>query len=253
MPQALPGSVKIPEVGERFQGRSGNWAYGDCVEELDWSAGEIIRALQWHGLDENTLMIFLSDNGTPRGHGGSNDPLRGWGYSTWEGGMRVPCVMRWPGTIPAGVDCSEVATTMDFMPTFARMAGTTEPQDRVIDGHDIMPLMAGEEGAQSPCEAFFYYHMEQFHAVRSGNWKLFIPRDDRKNWSSHESTEGAGLLFNLETDPGETTNLYDQHPDIVERLSALAEGARDDLGDTDREAKGRRPAGWEEDPKPLMM
>ncbi len=253
MPQALPGSVKIPEVGERFAGGSGNWAYGDCVEELDWSAGEVIRALQWHGLEENTLVIFLSDNGTPLNHGGSNDPLRAWGYSTWEGGMRVPCVMRWPGTIPAGVECSEVATTMDFMPTFSRMGGTTEPQDRVIDGHDIMALMRDDEGAESPYEAFYYYHMEQFHAVRSGKWKLFIPRDDRKNWHAHESTEGEGLLFDLENDPGETTDLYDQHPDVVERLMALAEEARDDLGDTDREAKGRRPAGWVDDPKPLMM
>ncbi|MGI5817869.1 MAG: sulfatase [Armatimonadota bacterium] len=253
MPQALPGSVKIPEVGGRFAGRSGNWAYGDCVEELDWSAGEIIRALQWHGLEDNTLVIFLSDNGTPLNHGGSNAPLRGWGYSTWEGGMRVPCVMRWPGTIPAGLDCSELASTLDFMPTFARMGGTTEPQDRVIDGHDILPLMRNEEGAASPCEAFFYYHMEQFHAVRSGKWKLFIPREDRKNWQAHEAVPGEGLLFDLENDPGETTNLYDRHPDVVERLTALAEEARDDLGDTDREAKGRRPAGWVDDPKPLMI
>jgi arylsulfatase A-like enzyme len=167
--------------------------------------------------------------------------------------MRVPCVMRWPGMIPAGVDCSEVATTMDFMPTFARMGGTTEPQDRVIDGQDIMPLISGEEGAESPCEAFFYYHMEQFHAVRSGKWKLFVPREDRKNFHSDGGPTGEGLLFDLESDPGETTNLYDRHPDVVERLTALAEDARDDLGDTDREATGRRPAGWVDDPQPLRM
>jgi hypothetical protein len=95
--------------------------------------------------------------------------------------------------------------------------------------------------------------MEQFQAVRSGKWKLFIPRDDRKNWSGHESTAGEGQLFDLENDPSETNNVYDQHPDVVERLTAYAEDARDDLGDTDREAKGRRPAGWVDDPKPLMM
>jgi len=253
MPQTLPGSVKIPQVGERFAGRSGNWAYGDCVEELDWSTGEIIRALQWHGLEQNTLVVFLSDNGTPRGHGGSNDPLRHWGYSTWEGGMRVPCVMRMPGTIPAGAECSEVATTMDFLPTFARMAGTTEPQDRVIDGHDIMPLMRDDEGATSPCEAFFYYYMDQFHAVRSGQWKLFIPRDDRRNFHADGDDEGAGMLFDVASDPGETTNVYDQHPDVVERLMGYAEAMRDDLGDTDREAPGRRPAGWVDEPKPQVM
>ncbi len=253
VPQALPGSVKIPEVGQRFAGRSGNWAYGDCVEELDWSTGEVIRALQWHGLDDNTLVIFLSDNGTPRNHGGSNAPLRHWGYSTWEGGMRVPCVMRWPGTIPAGVECTELATTMDFMPTFARMAGTSEPQDRVIDGHHIMPLMLGEEGVESPYEAFFYYHMEQLHAVRSGRWKLFIPRDDRRNFHADDSATGEGLLFDLERDPGETTNVIDEHPDVVQRLTSLAEEARDDLGDTDREATGRRQAGWVDNPQPMRM
>mgnify|MGYP000860147233 CR=1 FL=1 len=253
MPQALPGSVKIPQVGERFRGRSGNWAYGDCVEEMDWSTGELIRALQWHGLDQNTLVIFLSDNGTPVNHGGSNGPLRHWGYSTWEGGMRVPCVMRWPGTIPAGEVCSEIATTTDFLPTFARMAGTTEPQDRVIDGHDILPLMRNDEGAQTPYEAFYYYFMEQFHAVRSGQWKLFVERADRKNFKADGGVNDEAMLFDLESDIGETVNVYDQHPDVVERLTALAEVARDDLGDTDREAKGRRLAGWVDDPKPLMM
>jgi len=255
MPQALPGSVKIPQVGERFRGRSGNWAYGDCVEELDWSTGEIIRALQWHGLDENTLVIFLSDNGTPLDHGGTNAPLRGWGYSTWEAGMRVPCVMRWPGTIPAGVDCSQLATTMDFLPTFARMAGTTEPQDRVIDGHDIMPLLRNDEGAQSPCEAFFYYFMDQLQAVRSGRWKLHLARDDRRVFGRGREVppEGQPLLYDMIEDMGETSNLAADHPDVVQRLTALAQEMRDDLGDTDHEARGRRPAGWVDDPKPLMM
>lgn len=255
MPQALPGSVKIPQVGERFRGRSGNWAYGDCVEELDWSTGEIIRALQWHGLDENTLVIFLSDNGTPLNHGGSNAPLRGWGYSTWEAGQRVPCVMRWPGTIPAGTECSEVATTMDFMPTFARMAGTTEPQDRVIDGHDILPLLQAEEGAQSPYEAFFYYFMDQLQAVRSDRWKLHLARDDRTAFGRGREVPPAGepLLYDMIEDMGETTNLAADHPDVVERLTALAQEMREDLGDTGVEAPGRRPAGWVDDPKPLMM
>ena len=255
LPQALPGSVKIPQVGERFRGRSGNWAYGDCVEELAWSTGEIIRALQWHGLDENTCVVFVSDNGTPLNHGGSNAPLRGWGYSTWEAGMRVPCVMRWPGTIPAGAECAEVATTLDLLPTFARMAGTTEPQDRVIDGRDIAPLMRAEEGAQSPHEAFYYYFREQLQAVRSGQWKLHLAREDRTVFGRGGDMPPIGqpLLYDLVADPGETTDLAAQHPDVVERLKGLAEKMRADLGDTGLEGPGRRPAGRVDDPKPLMM
>lgn len=253
MPQALPGSVKIPEVGERFAGMSGNWAYGDCVEELDWSTGQVIRAAQKLGIDENTCVIFLSDNGTPRGHGGSNGPLRGWGYHTWEGGMRVPCVMRWPGTIPAGETCSELATTMDLMPTLSRLAGTEEPQDRVIDGHDIRPIIMGEEGAESPYEAFFYYHMEQLQAVRSGKWKLFVPREDRKAFHSDQAAPDEALLFDLERDIGETTNVADQHPDVVERLMAYAEKAREELGDTGVQGSGLRPAGHYPNPTPRVL
>lgn len=253
MPQAYPGSVRWPEPGERFSGRSGNWAYGDSVEELDWSAGEVVRAVQRLGLEERTLVIFTSDNGSPFNHGGSNAPLRGWGYSTWEGGMRVPCVMRWPGTIPAGVRCGELCTTMDLLPTFARLAGTSPPQDRVIDGHDILPLLRGEEGARSPYEVFYYYHMEQLQAVRAGRWKLHLPHPLRRSFR-HEPVEiGPGLLFDLQSDPGETTNVFDEHPDVVARLLAYAEQARAELGDTDRPGKGLRPAGWVENPTPRVM
>ncbi len=253
VPEALPGSVRWPEPGWRFSGRSGNWAYGDSVEELDWSAGEIIRAVQRLGLEDRTLVIFLSDNGTPRNHGGSNGPLRGWGYSTWEGGMRVPCVMRWPGHIPAGVRCRELCTTMDFMPTFAHLAGTQPPQDRVIDGHDIRPIIFGEEGATSPYDAFFYYHMDQLHAVRSGRWKLFVPREDRKAFHADEAPPGEALLFDLVEDPGETTNVADDHPEIVAKLMAHAERAREELGDSDRPGRGVRPAGTVENPTPRVL
>ncbi len=253
MPQALPGSVRYPVTGPRCSGKSGNWAYGDSVEELDWSAGEIIRAVQLLGLEGNTMVIFLSDNGSPYNHGGSNDPLRGWGYSTWEGGMRVPCVMRMPGTIPAGATCSEVCSTMDFLPTFAGIAGTTAPQDRVIDGHDIMPIISGEEGATSPCEAYFFYHMEQLHAVRSGQWKLHVPLENRRTYHGDEVDVSGGLLYDVEADPGETQNVIAFHPDVVERLMAYAEAARDDLGDTDRPGKGVRPAGHFPNPVPRLL
>ncbi len=252
MPQALPGSVRWPEPGWRFSGRSGNWAYGDSVEELDWSAGEIIRAVQRLGIEGRTLVVFVSDNGSPRGHGGSNAPLRGWGYSTWEGGMRVPCVMRWPGQIPGGARCEELCTTMDFMPTFAQLAGSHAPQDRVIDGHDIRPIISGDENAHSPYEAFYYYHMDQLHAVRSGRWKLFLPREDRKTFHRDESGPTEAMLFDMQTDPGETNNVAAQHPAEVERLTALAERAREDLGDTGVRGKGVRPAGMVENPTPRV-
>jgi len=243
VPQALPGSVDIPEVGEAFAGQSGNAEYGDSVEELDWSTGEILSAVQRLGLDERTLVIFTSDNGTPKDHGGSNAPLRGWGYSTWEGGMRVPCVMRWPGHIPAGHRCGELCTTMDVLPTFARIAGTEPPKDRTIDGHDIRPLLYGEEGATSPYRVFYYYHVDELHAVRSGRWKLHLPRHGRRTFYPEDAGPTPALLFDVVGDPGETKNVADQHPDVVATLMALAEDAREELGDTDRPGKGIRPAG----------
>lgn len=253
MPQAYPGSVRIPEVGEAFAGKSGNAEYGDSVEELDWSAGEVLAALQRLGLEQQTLVVFTSDNGSPKGHGGSNAPLRGWGYSTWEGGMRVPCVMRWPGTIPAGSTCSELCTTMDLLPTFATLAGTHAPTDRVIDGQDIRPLLTAEPGASSPYEAFFFYHMEQLQAVRSGQWKLHLPREQRRSFHAEDAGRIDTMLFDVVADPGETTNVAGEHPDIVRRLTELAETARDDLGDTDRPGKGLRPAGTYPKPTPRVL
>lgn len=253
LPEALPGSLRWPQSGPRFAGRSGNWGWGDTVEELDWSAGQVIRAVQRLGVERDTLVIFLSDNGAPD-HGGSNGPLHGWGYSTWEAGMRVPCVMRWPGTIPASTVCSEVATTMDLMPTCARLAGTTEPQDRVIDGHDIRPLMTGEKDACSPYHAFFYYFMEQLQAVRCGRWKLHLARPNRRVFGDQQGPPAEEpLLFDLVVDPGETTNVTADHPDVVAGLNALAEEMRADLGDTGMDAPGRRPAGWVENPTPRVM
>ncbi len=253
MPQAYPGSVRIPEVGEDFAGKSGNAEYGDSVEELDWSAGEVLAALQRLGLQQQTLVVFTSDNGSPKGHGGSNAPLRGWGYSTWEGGMRVPCVMRWPGTIPAGSTCSELCTTMDLLPTFAALAGTHAPTDRVTDGRDIRPLLTAEPGASSPYEAFFFYHMEQLQAVRSGQWKLHLARESKRAFHAEDGGPTEALLFDLVADPGETHNLAAEHPDIVRKLTELADTARDDLGDTDRPGRGLRPAGTYPNPTPRVL
>jgi arylsulfatase A-like enzyme len=224
----LPGSKQIPEVDPQFLGRSINGRYGDSIEEIDFSVGQIIDALRKLALDKRTLMIFTSDNGTPQGHGGSNAPLSGWGYSTMEGGMRVPCIVRWPGMVPAGTTCDELCTTMDLLPTFARLAGTESPKDRIIDGKNIWHLLAGEPGAESPYDVFYYYMADQLQAIRSGKWKLHLPI---KRFSGKRASRPMKLV-DLSRDIGETTDLSQQHPEVVKKLLALAEKARGELGDS---------------------
>lgn len=227
----------------RFKGKSARGLYGDVVETLDWSAGQILDTLKKLGLDDNTLVIFTSDNGPwliKGENAGSAGPLRGGKGSTWEGGMREPTIMRWPGHIPAGSTCSEVASTMDILPTFAKLSGGKIPTDRIIDGKDIRPLMMGTPGAISPHEAYFYYNVDQLQAVRSGKWKLVLPHDDKV------TGENVPLsLYDLRADIGEKTDLSAQYPSIVKRLQAMAEECRADLGDkiTGTPGKNRRPCG----------
>ncbi len=238
---------------DNFRGKSANKGYGDCVEEIDWSTGRILETLKKLGIDERTLVVFTSDNGASNRFGGGNGPLRGHKGSTWEGGMREPCVMRWPGKISAGKTCDELSSTMDLLPTFARLAGTKPPRDRIIDGKDIRPLIAGKKGAKSPHKAFYYYQIDQLQAVRSGRWKLHLPMKMKKrNW-------GKGIpdtplqLYDLKADIGETTNVAAEHPDMVKRLLTLAERAREDLGDVNHKGKHQRPAGWVENSQPLLL
>ncbi len=237
---------------ERFRGKSANSGYGDAAEEIDWSTGKILATLKKLGIDGRTLVVFTSDNGAAKRWGGSNLPLSGFKGSTMEGGMREPCVMRWPGRIPAGKTCDELACTMDLMPTFARLAGTKPPSDRIIDGKDIWPLMAGKQGAKSPHEAFYYYRVYQLQAVRSGKWKLHLPYKIKKR-NQAKATSMPLKLYDLEADIGETNNVADQHPDVVQRLLALAEKAREDLGDVNRKGRNQRPAEWVVTPKPLLL
>jgi arylsulfatase A-like enzyme len=236
-------------ASENFRGKSANGRYGDAVEEIDFSTGEILAALKKLGIDDNTLVIFTSDNGAASRWGGSNLPLSGWKGSTMEGGMREPCVMRWPGMIPAGKTCDELTSTLDLLPTLARLAGTEAPDDRIIDGKDIWPLMAGKKGAKSPHEAFYYYKIDQLQAVRSGKWKLHLPYEiKRKN----KTTKAQLKLYDLDADIGEKTNVAGRNPDAVKRLLALAEKARADLGDGKRKGN-QRPAGLVVTPKPLTL
>lgn len=260
LPHAMPGSSPEPFASPGFRGRSANGIYGDCVEELDWSVGEILGVLEELGLDENTLLVWTSDNGAVRlEHQGSNAPLKGWGYNTSEGAQRVPCLARWPNRIPAGTVRHEVATMMDWLPTFAALAGGRAPTDRKIDGHDLSTMLLDASPQVSPYDkqGFFYYHVHQLQAVRSGPWKLYLPLDHKLEGLAasryKQCAPSQASLYNLEVDVAEQHDLAAKHPDVVERLAALAVNARQDLGDIEREGAGQRPAGWVDHPTPRTM
>lgn len=243
-------------VSDKFKGQSARGLYGDVIMEIDWSVGQILAALKRHGLDERTLVVFTSDNGPwllYGDHAGSAGPWREGKATAFEGGVHVPCLMRWPGKIRAGAVCRELAATFDVLPTFAKLAGATLPQDRVIDGKDIWPLMSGKRGARTPHEAYFYYWGQHLQAVRSGTWKLHFPHTYPKPSPSggngkpgQYSNETIGLeLFDLKQDVGEKNNVAVKYPRVVKRLQALAEQCREDLGDseTKRQGKNVRPSG----------
>ena len=239
-------------IPDRFKEQSQNGAYGGAVECIDWVAGVIFDELKRQGLDENTMVIFTSDNGSrASGEGGSNAPLRGTKGTTWEGGQRVPCIVRWPGQVPAGRVCHEAITAMDFLPTFASLTGACAPQDRVIDGKDITSLLLGQEGATSPHHVFYYYMRNQLRAIRKDNWKLHFGTSKM----FVREPDAAKELYDLETDPGESQNVYEAHPEVVVELLALAETARADLGDEllGMEGNGCRAAGCVEQPVPLAV
>jgi len=253
LPHAMPGSTDRPFASPEFQGKSANGPYGDSVEEMDWSTGEILRTLQELGLDEDTLIIWTSDNGATKQAPpqGSNAPLKGWGYDTSEGAMRMPCVMRWPGKIAAGQVCEQITTTMDVLPTLAALAGTAPPPDRPIDGHDLRPLLF-EGATTSPYddEGFLYYFMGQLQAVRSGPWKLYLPLAGKLLGTSRKTAAVSAELYNLRDDIGEEHEVSGENPEVVQSLLALAERGREELGDLDRPGRGQRPAGWVEHPTP---
>jgi arylsulfatase A len=215
-------------VSDKFRGRSAGGLYGDVIESIDWSVGRVLETLDELGLAENTVVVFTSDNGPwySQGEaGGFATPLRAGKGTTYEGGMRVPCVMRWRGAIPAGSACAEVATTMDLLPTFARLAGGAPPADRIIDGKDISDLMKAKEGAKSPHEAFYYYRGNELQAVRSGVWKYRVPTHlhDEDMYQRFEQGDAPipEALYDLSVDPGEQKSVLKDHPDVVDRLRGL--------------------------------
>ncbi len=204
-------------VSERFKDSSDLGLYGDVIQEIDWSVGEILRSLEETGLTESTLVLFTSDNGpVHRENSGSAGPLRGSKATTWEGGQRVPCLVSWPGTIPEGKICPALATTMDLVPTFVKLAGGQLPDDHIIDGYDIQALLMHPLTAESAYDAFYYYSRNGTpEAVRCGRWKLHIEKS--RGW---DLTLGPFpvSLYDLNQDIGETTNLAEENPQIVEDL-----------------------------------
>ncbi|MEC8653413.1 MAG: sulfatase [Planctomycetota bacterium] len=244
-------------VSDKFKGKSGKGLFGDVVMEIDWSVGQILDALAANGVDDDTMVVFTSDNGpwlSYGDHAGSSGIYREGKGTMFEGGVREPTVVRWPGRVPAGATCAEFASTIDIVPTFAKLIGAQLP-DHKIDGRDIAPLLFGEDGAESPHECFLHYYAGgQLQAVRDPRWKLHFPHKFRtmagkpggKDGSPNPYSQGSiGLeLFDLDKDPGETTNVADQHPEVVARLQKLADIARADLGDklTKTEGAGVRPA-----------
>ncbi len=227
-------SVHFPLYpGEAFRGKSKNGLYGDWVEETDWSVGKVLDTIRELGLDKRTLVLFTSDNGgTPRG---SNAPLRGFKASTWEGGVRVPTIAWWPGTIPAGTSTDAICGMIDVLPTLARLAGGDAPSDRKIDGHDLRPILLGEAGAAGH-DVWPYYGGVKLQAILAGAWKLHLAK---------------GELYNLAEDIGESKDVSKEHPEEVARLRALAEGTQDDLG-LDGKGPGVRKLGHVANPKPLI-
>jgi arylsulfatase A-like enzyme len=235
-------------VSEKFQGRSRRGLFGDVLMEIDWSVGQVAKALKDHRLEDHTLVIFSSDNGpwlSYGDHAGSAGPLREGKATAFEGGVRVPFIARWPGKIPAGAVCREPAMTIDLLPTLARLVGASPPT-HPIDGLDIWPLLAGVRGAKSPHEALYFYWEDGLHAVRSGPWKLHFAHEYvRPEPQGSGGQPGKVLtlhtpqaLYNLESDVSEKHDVSSLNPEIVARLQALAEKARTELGDSLSERKG---------------
>lgn len=265
-------------ASDKFRGRSARGLYGDAVEELDWSVGEVLATLKRLELEQETLVIFASDNGpflSYGNHAGHAKPLREGKLTTFEGGVRVPCIMRWPNVITAGRSCDEPIASIDLLPTIA--ANLREPlADHPIDGVDVTSILTDQPKAKLAREAFCYYSGNELQAIRSGDWKLHFPHDyltvagppGREGKPANfahmkpKAIEESGIqgiasrhgyevrrlelsLFNLRDDVGETRNVAGQHPEIVQRLQSLAEKTRSDLGDslTNRPGTKLRPVG----------
>jgi arylsulfatase A-like enzyme len=244
--------VHVPlYVSSKFAGKSGAGLFGDVVMEVDWSVGQILDTLKEVGVDDRTLVVFTTDNGpwlSYGDHAGSAVPHREGKGTAWEGGIRVPTIMRWPSKIPAGTTCDELACTIDILPTVAALIGADLPKHK-IDGHDITSLIFGAENAKSPHDTMpCYYANDELQAIRDSKWKLVFPHQYRTLEGKPGGKDGkpapyasaqAGLeLYDMKSDRSETKNVIQDHPDVVTRLQAAAEVWRNELGDKLTQRKG---------------
>ena len=248
-------------VSDKFRGKTTRGLYGDVIEEIDWSVGQVMDALDRTGVAGNTWIIFTSDNGpwlSYGDHAGSAYPLREGKGTCWEGGTREPCIMRWPGKIPAGTESKEMLMSLDLFPTIAKLISAELPR-HPIDGLNVWPIISGQRRAKNPHTAYwFYYEVNQLQATVTGDgrWKLQLPHTYRTlagKPGGHGGTPAPyeqrklekAELYDLVNDISETTDVAAQHPDVVKRLEAEAERARQELGDalTKRTGKGTREPG----------
>ncbi|MEJ7692914.1 sulfatase [Daejeonella sp.] len=242
VPHPLP---HVPlAASSKFKGKSNRGIFGDVMMEIDWSVGQILAELKKQGLDKNTLVIFTSDNGpwlNYGDHAGSSGGFREGKGTSFEGGQRVPCIIRWPGVVPAGRVSNKLMSTIDILPTVASICGAKQTQ-RKIDGFDFTAVLKGDD-SQTPRQQFLYYFKKNnLEAVRQGSWKLIFPHPGRSYEGFAPGMNGqpgqvkdnysvAGGLYNLERDPGERYDVKDQFPEMVASLEKIAEAARADLGD----------------------
>ncbi len=243
-------------ASDKFKGKSEAGIFGDVIMELDWSLGEIMNTLDKERLSANTVLIVTSDNGPWRNFGnnaGSSGGFREGKGTAWDGGVRVPCLVRWPGKVEAGSVNSQLLTNMDILPTIVNLTGSPSPKNK-IDGISFMPLLLGK-AAKGPREIFYYYYDENsLKAVRYKNWKLVLPHHSRSYVLDMQGKDGypgkttnvevKTALYNLTHDPGEVYDVQKLYPEIAEKIMAFVEQAREDLGDnlTKRRGKNVRPA-----------
>ncbi len=231
-----------------FVAQSSNGLHGAWVQEVDWSVGQVLNTVRELGLQDNTLVVFTSDNGGPVNQGANNGPLRGSKGQTFEGGIRTCTIAWWPGKIPAGTSTSAMTSMMDILPTFAKLGGAPLPTDRKLDGVDIWPVLTGDP-ITPPRDQFYYYRGLNLEAVRSGPWKLHLSLAD--DGPGRGNNKPRPQLFSLDDDIGETKDVASEHPDIVARLQKLAKEMESDLGLTDV-GPGCRPLGRVTAPEPLI-
>ena len=245
-------------VSDKFKGKSKQGLYGDVMEEIDWSVGQIMQTLKELGLEENTLLVFTSDNGpwiNYGNHAGSTGGLREGKGTSFEGGQRVPCLMMWKGVISPGTVNNSLISGIDILPTLADISGAPLPEKK-IDGLSFYPVLKGETNEGPRKNFYYYYRRNNLEAVQDGHWKLvfphkgrtyvgFEPGKDGMPGKVNEQSEVEGGLYDLRRDPGERYNLLEFNPEIVERLEKIADEARDDLGDdlTGNPGKNRREPG----------